>query len=79
MRRIPHGLLTEARKSDAKVTGLSQRRVRAGLMILLERMATPSLERSVADAYMLPPLRNRSVCVANFVFEDRLTALLDQD
>jgi hypothetical protein len=56
MRRTPQGAPTEARKSEAKVTGLSQRRVRDGFMSLEERIARPRVERSVAEAYMLPPL-----------------------
>lgn len=57
IRRIPQGAPIEAEKSEAKVTGLSQRRVRAGLISLEDRIACPSLEISFADEYMLPPLQ----------------------
>src|SRR5690349_14794959 len=56
IRRTPQGAPTEAERSETKVTGLSQRRVRAGLISLEERMACPSLEMSFADEYMFPPL-----------------------
>jgi hypothetical protein len=61
---MPHGAPTDAAMSAENVTGLSQRRVNEGLISCDDRIARPSVDMSLADAYMLPPLWYISVNVA---------------
>ena len=59
MRRMPHGMPTPALGSEEKDTGLSQRRVMAGLIRVDLRIARPNDDKSPAEVYMFPVLDPR--------------------